>query len=134
MGRSCLLTARVIGKSRVPEPPARMIPFWQRMVVMSFAEYQSFLPAQRLDSLTLLHSAATLGQHFAATLVAKGGSPMQTEELLTELRMSQTDLARVVEAVVRDSMPYVVVPVEALQAWGKVSGWLADHQVAVVAV
>ena len=58
---------------------------------------------------------------------------MQTEELLTELRMSQTDLARFVEAVVRDSMPYVVVPVEAVrawqrrepQAWAKVSGWLA---------
>ena len=134
--------ARVIGKSRVPEPPARMIPFWQRVIVMSFAEYQSFVPAQRLDSLTLLHGAATRGQHFAATLVAKGGSPMQTEELLTELRMSQTDLARFVEAVVRDSMPYVVVPVAAVrawqrrepQAWAKVSGWLADHQVAVVAV
>ena len=40
---------------------------------------------------------------------------MQTEELLTELRMSQTDLARFVEAVVRDSMPYVVVPVEAVR-------------------
>jgi hypothetical protein len=112
------------------------------MVVMSFAEYQSFVPAPRLDSLTLLHGAATREQYFAATLVAKGGSPMQTEELLTELRMSQTDLARFVEAVVRDSMPYVVVPVEAVrawqrrepQAWAKVSGWLADHQVAVVAV
>jgi len=62
---------------------------------------------------------------------------MQTEELLTELRTSQTDLARFVEAVVRDSMPYVVVPAEAVrawQAWAKVSGWLAAHQVAVVAV
>jgi len=112
------------------------------MVVMSLAEYQSFVRAQRPDSLTLLHGVATRGQHFAATLVAKGGSPMQTEELLTELRMSQTDLARFVEAVVRDSMPYVVVPVAAVrawqrrepQAWAKVSGWLADHQVAVVAV
>ena len=67
---------------------------------------------------------------------------MQTEELLTELRTSQTDLARFMEAVVRDSMPYVVVPAEAVrawqrrepQAWAKVSSWLAAHQVAVVAV
>jgi len=42
---------------------------------------------------------------------------MQTEELLTELRTSQTDLARFVEAVVRDSMPYGVVPAEAVRAW-----------------
>jgi hypothetical protein len=41
---------------------------------------------------------------------------MQTEELISELRSSQTDLARFVEAVIRDSMPYVVVPSEAVRA------------------
>jgi hypothetical protein len=67
---------------------------------------------------------------------------MKTEELISELRTSQTDLARFVEAVVRNSMPYVVVPAAAVrawqrrepQAWAKVSGWLAAQQVAVVAV
>lgn len=67
---------------------------------------------------------------------------MKTEELLTDLRTSQTDLARFVEAVVRDSMPYVVIPSAAVrawqqrepQAWAKVAGWLEAHQVAVVAV
>jgi hypothetical protein len=67
---------------------------------------------------------------------------MSTEELLAELRTSETDLARFVEAVVRDSMPYVVIPAAAVkawqrrepQAWAKVAGWLAAQQVAVVAV
>lgn len=67
---------------------------------------------------------------------------MKTDELLAELQTSQTDLARFVEAVVRDSMPYVVVPSAAVsawqrrapQAWVKVAGWLEAHHVAVVAV
>jgi len=67
---------------------------------------------------------------------------MKAEDLLAELRTSQTDLARFVEAVVRDSMPYIVVPSAAvkawqrreLQAWAKVAGWLEAHHVAVVAV
>ena len=67
---------------------------------------------------------------------------MKTDELLSELRTSQTDLARFVEAVVRDSMPYIVVPSAAVkawqrrepQAWAKVAGWLEAHHVAVVAV
>ena len=67
---------------------------------------------------------------------------MKTDELLTDLRTSQTDLVRFVEAVVRDSMPYVVIPSAAVkawqrrepQAWAKVAGWLEAHQVAVVAV
>jgi hypothetical protein len=67
---------------------------------------------------------------------------MKRDELLTELRTSQTDLSRFVEAVVRDSMPYVVVPSAAVkawqrrepQAWAKVAAWLEAHHVAVVAV
>jgi hypothetical protein len=67
---------------------------------------------------------------------------MKRDELLSELRTSQTDLSRFVEAVVRDSMPYIVVPSAAVnawqrrepQAWAKVAGWLEVHHVAVVAV
>jgi hypothetical protein len=67
---------------------------------------------------------------------------MTADNLLGELPASQTGLARFVEAVVRDSMPYVVVPAAAVkawrreepQAWAKVEGWLAAHHVAVVAV
>lgn len=63
-------------------------------------------------------------------------------DLLNELRTSQTDLARIVEAVVRDRLPYVVIPVQAVRSWerrephhwAKVSGWLAAQNVAVVKV
>ncbi|HMB37218.1 MAG TPA: hypothetical protein VKV41_24440 [Methylomirabilota bacterium] len=64
------------------------------------------------------------------------------DELIDDLRRSQTDLARLIEAVVRDRLPYVVVPVQAVrswerrepQHWAKVSGWLADQNVALVQV
>jgi hypothetical protein len=67
---------------------------------------------------------------------------VETDELLSDLRTSQTDLARFVEAVMRNSTPYVVVSSEAVrawqrrepQAWEKVTGWLAANHVAVVAV
>lgn len=97
-------------------------------------------------------------QHFLAAVRAAGadagtpfetsmGAPeletvMDTKELLTELRTSQTDLARFVEAVIRDRMPYVVVSSQALRAWQrrepqtweKVADWMAAHDVAVVTV
>lgn len=64
------------------------------------------------------------------------------DELMNDLRSSQTDLVRLIEAVVRDRLPYVVVPVQAVrswqrrepQHWARVSGWLADQNVAVVQV
>jgi hypothetical protein len=67
---------------------------------------------------------------------------MDTKELLTELRTSQTDLARFVEAVIRDGMPYIVVSSQALRAWQrrepqtweKVADWMAAHDVDVVTV
>jgi hypothetical protein len=67
---------------------------------------------------------------------------MKADELLTELQASQTDLARLVEAVVRDRMPYIVVPSAAVSAWqhrapqdwAKVAVWLEANHVAVVAV
>lgn len=67
---------------------------------------------------------------------------MHIDELLAELQASQSDLARFVETVVRDNMPYVVVPCQAVKAWqrseprgwAKVERWLAAHDVAVVTV
>ena len=64
------------------------------------------------------------------------------DELLNELRTSKTDLARFVEAVLRNRPPYVVVPSQAVtswerrepQHWIKVSGWLADSNVSLVKV
>jgi CheY-like chemotaxis protein len=69
-------------------------------------------------------------------------APMNTDELLTELRLSRTDLARYVEAVIRDSRPCLVVPSQAVRAWeqrepktwAKVARWLAAHDVAVLTV
>ena len=64
------------------------------------------------------------------------------DELMNDLRSSQPDLIRLIEAVVRDRLPYVVVPVQAVRSWqrrephhwARVSGWLADQNVAVVQV
>jgi hypothetical protein len=64
------------------------------------------------------------------------------DELLNDLRSSQTDLARIVEAVVRDRLPYVVIPIQAVKSWerrepdhwARVAGWLADQNVALVQV
>jgi hypothetical protein len=64
------------------------------------------------------------------------------DELLNELRTSKTDLARFVEAVLRNRPPYVVVSSQAVtswerrepQHWTKVSGWLADSNVSLVKV
>jgi hypothetical protein len=77
------------------------------------------------------------------TIAAKKENSMTTpHDLLNDLRSSQTDLARVVEAVVRDRLPYVVVPMQAVKSWerrepdhwAKVAGWLAAENVAVVQV
>ena len=64
------------------------------------------------------------------------------DELLADLQDSNTDLARVIEAVVRDRVPYIVVPSAAVRAWeqrepqhwAKVAGWLAAQNVAMVRV
>ena len=63
-------------------------------------------------------------------------------DLLNDLRSSPTDLARIVEAVVRDGLPYVVIPGQAVRSWecrapdhwAKVTGWLASQNVAVVQI
>ena len=64
------------------------------------------------------------------------------DELLHDLRTSKTDLARIVQAVVRDRLPYVVVPTQAVKSWeqrepehwAKVAGWLASQRVSLVKV
>ncbi|HTY80903.1 MAG TPA: hypothetical protein VMI34_23975 [Candidatus Bathyarchaeia archaeon] len=67
---------------------------------------------------------------------------MIADSLLEELESPSTGLARFVDAVVRNGMPYVIVPAAAVKAWrrdeprvwAKVERWLADHHVEVVAV
>ena len=39
------------------------------------------------------------------------------DDLLNDLRSSPTDLARIVEAVVRDRRPYVKIPVQTVRSW-----------------
>ena len=64
------------------------------------------------------------------------------DELLNDLRSSKTDLARLVEAVLRNKPPYVVVPSQAVrswerrepQQWARVAEWLAAQNVGLVSV
>ena len=58
-----------------------------------------------------------LDAHDATLAVTRGGPAITQDELLAELQDSKTDLARVVEAVVRDRVPYIVVPSAAVRAW-----------------
>jgi hypothetical protein len=71
-----------------------------------------------------------------------GESAVIAADLLNDLRTSKTDLARLVEAVIRNRPPYVVVPIQAVVSWerrepdhwARVSGWLADSNVSLVKV
>ena len=70
-------------------------------------------------------------------------SPMSipTAALLAELNPN-TDLARVVERVARNNVPWLVIPAAALtaweerdgQGWAKVAAWLALKGVTIVSV
>jgi len=70
-----------------------------------------------------------------------GGAPCSADALLAQLK-SSTDLAWLVERVVRNDLPWVVVPAAALRAWeerdpvgwAKVSAWLAANKVGVVRI
>jgi len=42
-------------------------------------------------------------------------------DLLNDLRSSATDLARIVEAVFRDGLPYVMIPSQAIRSWERPS-------------
>jgi len=67
---------------------------------------------------------------------------MTVEDLLSELRNSRTDLARIVEAATRDQLTQVIVPQRSVDAWErrepetwtKVSGWLAARGITIVRV
>ena len=62
------------------------------------------------------------------------------EDLLTELRGSRTDLARIVMAASRTELAFVVVPAGAIRAWEaraphvwrRVRDWLTEHGKTVV--
>jgi len=65
--------------------------------------------------------------------------PSPVDVLLADLK-TNTDLARLVERVARNNLPWVVVPAKALDAWAerdpvgwsKVSDWLAAKGVAII--
>jgi hypothetical protein len=67
---------------------------------------------------------------------------MTADELLIQLRESKTDLGRFVETVVRNQLPYLVVPASAVRAWEErepktwamVCDWLAEQGKSVVQV
>jgi hypothetical protein len=67
---------------------------------------------------------------------------MTTAELVTELRSSRTDLARIVQAVDRDKRPMLVVPAQSVRAWerrepsawARVQEWLDEHSITVLEV
>jgi hypothetical protein len=67
---------------------------------------------------------------------------MTSDEVLVRLRGSKTDLGRFVEAMLRDQLPHLVVPANAVRAWEErepqtwamVCDWLADQGKSVVQV
>ena len=67
---------------------------------------------------------------------------MTTNDLLAELRATQTDMARVVEAAAHSERAYVVVPAQAVtawmqrepDAWAKVVEWFGANGKAMVQV
>jgi hypothetical protein len=67
---------------------------------------------------------------------------MTSDEVLVQLRGSKTDLGRFVEAMLRDQLPHLVVPANAVRAWEErepqtwtmVCDWLADQGKSVVQV
>ncbi len=60
---------------------------------------------------------------------------MTTDELLAQLRGSKADLGRFVEVMLRDKLPHLVVPANAVRAWQErepqiwamVRDWLAEQ-------
>jgi hypothetical protein len=64
---------------------------------------------------------------------------LTTAELVTELRSSRTDLARIVQAVDRNKRSVLVVPAQSVWAWeqreptswARVRDWLEEHSVTV---
>lgn len=65
-----------------------------------------------------------------------------TAELVSTLRSSRTDLARIVEAAQRNKVPVLVVQAQSVRAWEQrepgmwatVRTWLAAHSITLVEV
>jgi len=64
---------------------------------------------------------------------------LTTTELLTELRSSRTDLARIVQAIDRNKRSMLVVPAQSVRAWeqrepsswARVREWLEAHSITI---
>jgi hypothetical protein len=64
---------------------------------------------------------------------------LTTTELVTELRSSRTDLARIVQVVDRNKRAVLVVPAQSVRAWeerepnswARVREWLEAHTITV---
>jgi hypothetical protein len=64
----------------------------------------------------------------------------RTAALVTELRSSRTDLARIVQAAHRNNSPFLVVQAQSVRAWeqrepgswARVCDWLAAHSIEIV--
>lgn len=77
-----------------------------------------------------------------STLLTQSPSPRADAEALLAQLGPSPDLAALVERVVRNRLPWVVVPAAALRAWeerdsdgwAKVSAWLASNDVVVVRI
>lgn len=75
-----------------------------------------------------------------STLLTQSPRPRAEAAALLAQLGPTTDLAALVERVVRNRLPWVVVPAAALRAWeerdpdgwAKVSAWLASNAVVVV--
>lgn len=65
---------------------------------------------------------------------------MTTEELVTELQGSRTDLARFVRAAHRNKLPLIIVAAQTVKAWeqrepsswARVRKWLEAHNIALL--
>ena len=67
---------------------------------------------------------------------------MNTDELLAHLRASKTDIGRFVEAMLREQLPQLVVPANAVRAWQErepqtwalLCDWLSEQGKSVLVV
>jgi len=67
---------------------------------------------------------------------------MSTDELLAHLRASKTDIRRFVEAMLREQLPHLVVPANAVRAWQErepqtwalLCDWLSEQGKSVLVV
>jgi hypothetical protein len=70
------------------------------------------------------------------------GARMTSDEVLSRLQGSQTDLGRFVKAMLRNQQPHLIVPANAVRAWQEreprswemVCDWLAEQGKSVVLI